>query len=73
MRQGRQNYQHKKRTMIRFYFGRPCATYHPQCAQCAAWRLSPTQRWAEAKVGVAEWIEAATELGAACRASLNPS
>jgi hypothetical protein len=68
MRQARENYVRKKAGMIRFYIGRRCASFHPECAQCQAWQLNPTERWKKTKESVAEWNEAAKELGAACRA-----
>jgi hypothetical protein len=71
MRQAKQKYQRKKAGMIRFYMGVRCASFHPECAQCQAWQLPPSERWTRTKEGVAEWNEAAKELGAAARASLS--
>jgi hypothetical protein len=61
-------YRRRKAMLIRFYIGQRCASFHPECAQCQAWQLPPQQRWEHVKAGVAEWIEATQELGAACRA-----
>ena len=69
MRQAKRNYVRKKAGMIRFCIGVRCASFHPDCVQCQAWQQPPQKRWEHVKAGVAEWNEAAKELGAACRAA----